>query len=238
MKLDILVVYADPLSSDGARVARGLQQTGHRVLVTHDAEQALRLVDSELPDAIVTTELSPPLDAVELCWAVRKTSRAPDAVFVVIGHTLPTNKRIEGYRTGVDLFLETPVSVHELAGYLRSQVGLRNNLDTPDIILAGHMSKVGLLEVLQIALNAGRSGRLDVWTAAGHKAHVYIRKGQPVHAVYGDIFGRAALQELARLRDGAFRFLEESHFPETNITEPASQLILDLARVLDEEANS
>ncbi len=233
--LDIVVVYPEQDAEVGSRIAGGLRRLEHRVHTAHDAERALQLVDHVLPEAVVSTELSPPLDAVELCWAVRKTSRAPNAVFVVVGDSPSTNKRIQAFRTGVDLYLSQPVSVHGLSAFLQAQAGLRTGVDVPDTILAGHLARLGLLEVLQIALNAGWSGRLDLWSASGSKGRIYIRKGQPVYAAFGEHKGREALQDLAALRDGAFRFVEESQFPEANIAEPGSQLILDLARILDEE---
>ena len=234
--LDVLVVYPKEAPSEGPRIVEGLRRVGHRVHVAHDAEQALQTVDRVLPAAVVSTELSPPLDAIELCWAVRKTSRAPDAVFVVVGGALATNKRIQGFRTGVDLFLSPPVSVHELSTFLQSQAGQRTGVDSPDTILAGHLARLGVLEILQFGLNAGWSGRLDIWTVSGDKGHVYILKGQPIYAIFRDQSGRVALQQLASIRNGAFRLVEESHFPKPNIAEPASELILDLARILDETA--
>ena len=234
IRLRILLVAPPNFQRDGRRLARGLAQLGHQVYSCADAQEALRLADQHLPDAVVTTSLSPPLDAVELCWAIRKTSRIPTAVFVILGSNPNAETRINAYQTGADLFLTTPLSIRELAAYLESQVGLRTGIGVPELTLSGNLAQMKVLDLLQVISSQARSGRLDVWSEQGERGLIYVRKGDPIHAEFEQKVGRTALISLARLDRGAYRFLHESRFPSPTITEPATRLILDLARELDE----
>lgn len=217
------------------RLATALERLGHHVVHAANAQEALRLADQERPDAVLCGSLSPPLDAVELCWAIRKTSRGPLCTFVMFSPGASAELRTRAYRTGVDLVLEREPSSQELDAYLRSQSWLRSTMEVPDLLMAGNLQHLGLLPLLQMVSNLGVTGRLELRTRDGGRGSVGLRKGQIVHAEIGEIRGKEALLRL--IDEGAsYSLFRETVVRETSIQEPTQQLILDVARRLDERS--
>ena len=91
--------------------------------------------------------------------------------------------------------------------------------------LQGSNSRVPLLEQLRCRL-------VELVRAA----HLFEPIEQVVHAETDDKSGKEALLQLAGLTDGSYAFYRENLSPERTITEPTPQLILDLARSLDERS--
>jgi len=209
---------------------------GHTLLRARDAQEALRAADSHLPDAIVSGELTPPLDGVELCWAIRKTSRVPLSVFVLTTRKVDSSLRLRAYRTGVDLVASPATTAQELMEFLQTQVTLRTAMQLPELVAAGNLRVLHPLALLEIVTNAGLSGRLELRGPGQLRGRVYVHKGQVVHAETDDKSGKEALLQLAGLTDGSYAFYRENLSPERTITEPTPQLILDLARSLDERS--
>lgn len=62
-----------------------------------------------------------------------------------------------------------------------------------------------LLEVIQLLLFVGLSGRLTVWSAF-MRGEVWVHRTQLVHAEFGGLQGQPALQALCELTRGTFRY--------------------------------
>lgn len=217
-----------------SRLATGLGELGHRIVRAGAAQDALRLADQELPDAILCGPLTPPLDGIELCWAIRKTSRVPLCPFVLVVPKADSALRTRAYRTGVDLVVDRGVTAQELEAYFQSQLGLRCATAIPDLVMAGNLLHLGPLALVNTLSNLGVSGRLEIQLVGGGRGRIHLRKGHIVHAELGDVRGKEALLPLFRDAE-SYALFRESTFRENTVQEPTQQLILDLARALDEQ---
>lgn len=216
------------------RLGSYLRTAGHFVFETRDAQQALAAADRELPDAMVTGPLTAPLDAVELCWAVRKTSRVPLCTYVVLKSRPSPQYRLEAYRAGVDLVVDTEAKVQEIEVFLRSQTALRRGFHVPDLLLAGNLSKIGLLTLLQLVCNINATGRVEMADTDGRRGRIYLRRGQIVHAELEEASGRDALLQLAAIREGSYQLFRENVTVKQTVDTPSPQLLLEIAAYLDE----
>ncbi|MHC4548826.1 MAG: FHA domain-containing protein [Planctomycetota bacterium] len=113
---------------------------------------------------------------------------------------------------------------------LRQMVKSLGSLSTE---FAGQINRFSFVQVLQVLVQTDRSGTLHVVVEEG-PAEIEIRCGEVHAARHGDVADFPALLALARQKTGIF-WLEETtaRCPRT-IEEPASRLLLQLCRALDE----
>ncbi len=69
---DILVVDDEPMIREGLKVA--LEIEGHRTLTASDGNEALKIVDKQKPDLIITDIIMPESDGIELICSVKESN--------------------------------------------------------------------------------------------------------------------------------------------------------------------
>ncbi|MDI3317278.1 MAG: response regulator transcription factor [Bacillota bacterium] len=116
--IHILVVDDEPAICQVVRDR--LSQEGYRVTVASSAEEALALLDRELPDLAIVDLMLPGLDGFTLCERIRSRSNLP---IVVLTARSEEYDKVIGFRLGVDDYVTKPFSPSELT--LRVQAILR-----------------------------------------------------------------------------------------------------------------
>ena len=100
---------------------------------------------------------------------------------------------------------------------------------------AGQINRCSFVQVLQVLVQTHRSGTLHV-VVAGGAAAVELRCGEIYGASFQELDNFAALLQLAEQKTGIF-WLEEDTAPcVRRIEQPASHLLLELCRALDEKS--
>jgi hypothetical protein len=100
----------------------------------------------------------------------------------------------------------------------------------------GVVSEGGVMELIQFFQVTGKSGRLDLGNDDNSNgASVWLVKGNPVHAICGDLTSIDALVELALHPPRSFSFHADS-MPsgEVSISGSAQGVMMEVARQLDE----
>jgi pSer/pThr/pTyr-binding forkhead associated (FHA) protein len=115
--------------------------------------------------------------------------------------------------------------------------GLLRALQAPDGggHLAGQLNTFGLVELLQLLSQTGRSGRLHVALDAGH-AEIDVRGGEVHAARFSELEGFQALLMLANRRAGVFWFVETEEAVRRTVHESTNRLLFELCRTLDEKS--
>jgi pSer/pThr/pTyr-binding forkhead associated (FHA) protein len=98
--------------------------------------------------------------------------------------------------------------------------------------LAGQLDSIGLVDILQGVMQAGRSGTLHVALPTGH-AQVEVRQGEVLDAICGEESGMDALVRLAREKVGVFWLAETDAECARTIDESRGRLLYALCRALD-----
>ncbi|HET7480959.1 MAG TPA: response regulator [Rubrobacteraceae bacterium] len=119
---------AKVLVADDDRVVRRivtakLSGLGYEVSEVRDGQEAIdRLEDGERPDLLITDQLMPRMNGLQLVRAVRASSREGLADLPIIMLTSRGSERdiIEGLRTGLDDYVVKPFSPDELAARVRT----------------------------------------------------------------------------------------------------------------------
>jgi len=109
--MKILVAEDEPIMQK--TIALRLKKDGHHVITTDNGREALSLIDSELPDLIITDIMMPYASGLEIVGTVKKLERkVPIIVLSAMGQE---NVVVEAFDLGADDFIAKPFSPNELS---------------------------------------------------------------------------------------------------------------------------
>jgi diguanylate cyclase (GGDEF)-like protein len=116
---------------DDAEVAefieRNLRHEGFEVLVARDGAEALRIINTSLPDLALVDVLMPKVDGIEVVRQLRSiAATASLPVIMLTATSLPADK-VVGLRAGADDYIVKPFDTLELVARVRST--LQRNAD-------------------------------------------------------------------------------------------------------------
>ncbi len=113
-----------------------LERSGYTVIVAQDGEQALALVNSENPDAIILDVLMPRLDGREVLRRLRAEGNwTPILLLTQVGEAV---ERAMALEEGADDYLNKPFDPHELVARVRA-VLRRAKPGQPPLAAAWHL---------------------------------------------------------------------------------------------------
>jgi two-component system, OmpR family, response regulator MprA len=112
-------------------VGRALAFEGYDVTQAGDGSEALRLIASERPDAIVLDVVMPEIGGLDVCRELRATG--DDLAILVLTARHSVADRVAGLDAGADDYLVKPFALEELLARLRAL--LRRSEATADEVL-------------------------------------------------------------------------------------------------------
>jgi DNA-binding response OmpR family regulator len=111
----VLVVDDEPSVRDV--VVRYLQQEGYTTLEAGDGQEALTLLEHELPSLVVLDLMLPGIDGLSLCRWIREHSETPVIIVTALGEE---SDRLIGLELGADDYLTKPFSPRELVARVKT----------------------------------------------------------------------------------------------------------------------
>ncbi|KUH92705.1 DNA-binding response regulator [Mycolicibacterium celeriflavum] len=112
----ILVVDDDRAVRESLR--RSLSFNGYSVELAQDGVEALDLIASDRPDALVLDVMMPRLDGLEVCRQLRSTG--DDLPILVLTARDSVSERVAGLDAGADDYLPKPFALEELLARMRA----------------------------------------------------------------------------------------------------------------------
>lgn len=135
MQSTILVIEDEPAIAELLSV--NLSFAGHRVLVAQDAEIAIHMVASELPDLILLDWMLPGMSGVKLAKKLRGEDRTKDIPIIMLTARTDETDKVEGLETGADDYITKPFSPKELMARIKAVLRRRAPQLTNDIVEIG-----------------------------------------------------------------------------------------------------
>ena len=114
----ILIVEDEPSLAELLRY--NVEKEGYRVAEAHDGEEALVLVQEELPQLVLLDWMLPKVSGIEVCRRLRarvETKNLPVIMLTARGEDID---RVRGLDTGADDYLTKPFSMTELLARVRA----------------------------------------------------------------------------------------------------------------------
>ncbi len=105
-----------------------LESEGYRLLLAHDGQEALQILEQHMPDLVILDLMLPGMDGMELAARLRATSATADIYILMLTARSEEADRVAGLRIGADDYLTKPFSPRELVA--RVQAILRRRRTT------------------------------------------------------------------------------------------------------------
>lgn len=114
------ILLVDDESAITDNLAPFLERSGISVVVASNGDQALKLIEENTPDLIVTDILMPGIDGRELLRTLRKKENwVPIIMLTQVGEP---SERIMALQEGADDYLNKPFDPHELVARIRAVI--------------------------------------------------------------------------------------------------------------------
>jgi DNA-binding response OmpR family regulator len=100
-----------------------LQRNGYEVLVAHNGDEALKLIQQHKPDLVLLDVMMPLRSGYDVCQSVREQEDGRHIKIVMLsakGRDVEVNK---GLSLGADLYITKPFSTRELVAKINDLLG-------------------------------------------------------------------------------------------------------------------
>lgn len=142
----VLVVEDEPAQREV--LAYNLEAEGFRVSKAGNGEEALVLVDEEMPDIIVLDWMLPNVSGIEVCRQLKMRSETRGVPIIMLSARSEEVDKVRGLETGADDYVVKPYSVVELMARVRAQLRrtrpstVGERLEYEDIVLDSDTHRV------------------------------------------------------------------------------------------------
>ena len=193
------------------------------------ADAALAMLRERQVDLVLLDITMPMLDGLQLLGIINR--RYPGLKIAVMTGSATEAKRADALANGAELFLEKPLT----ADGMRSVFNVLHDLISWDREgFTGALRQVNLQEVIQVECNGRHSSILEIRNPE-MRGQIYIEAGAVTHAAVGELTGERAFYRLLSLRGGDFQVKPFKAPPQRTIDTRWEFLLMDAARVTDEE---
>lgn len=97
-----------------------LEKAGHNVTTASNGKEALKQVQSNPPQLIISDWMMPEMDGIEFCRELRKNPEWHKIYLFIVTAQESTDKLVEAFEAGVDDYLTKPINPKVLAARLRA----------------------------------------------------------------------------------------------------------------------
>jgi CheY-like chemotaxis protein len=193
------------------------------------ADGALALLRDVVVDLVLLDITMPMLDGLQLLGIINR--RYPGLKIAVMTGNATESKRADALANGAELFLEKPVTSDGMRSVFNM---LQDLLSWNREGFTGALRQVNLQEVIQVECNGRHSSILEIRNPE-MRGQIYIEAGAVTHAAVGELTGEAAFYRLLSLTGGEFQVKPFRPPPQRTINTRWEFLLMDAARVTDEE---
>ncbi|MBI5498766.1 MAG: DUF4388 domain-containing protein [Deltaproteobacteria bacterium] len=201
----ILVVDNHP--EDLRLLEVSLKNAGFAVTTASNGRDALRKVEINPPDLIISETALPELDGFAFVKALKDKPEWAPIPFLFLSEERSVEHKVRGLEQGVDDYLVKPVFVKELVARLRLilQRKKRESLEGrgAKTKFSGSLDDIGLVDLIQTVDLSKKTGALHL-TRSGDRGVIYFQDGEVVDAEVGRHRGVAAVYRLLTWSEGFF----------------------------------
>ena len=122
----VLLVDDEP---DILSTVGGMLENDFSVLRAASGQEALALLECQLPDAIVCDVAMPGMSGLELCQILRERRSSRDIPFLLLTAFGDLQDKLRGFAYGADDYVTKPFQYPELAARIQTQIRLRELMD-------------------------------------------------------------------------------------------------------------
>jgi CheY-like chemotaxis protein len=236
-KSRLLLVDGDPKSLRVLDVS--LKKAGFDVTTATSGREALTLLETSLPDLIISDTDLGEMDGFELCRQIKARPEWAKIPFLFVSGRKSIEDKIRGLELGVEDYLSKPIYIKEIGIRVRTalQRAERERMESRRegrTRFAGDLSDVGVVDLVQTIEVNRKSGIIHIVNRDNRRGSIFFREGKVIDAEVGRLSGANALYRLFSWSEGRFA-VEFKHIRRHDIIDtPMAPLLMEGMRRLDE----
>ena len=122
------ILAVDDIPDNLLLVQLALEQEGHRVVLAHNGETALKYIKQNPPSLILLDVMMPGMDGYEVTRRIRSDRNIP-FIPILLVTAREESSLVEGLDAGADEFVRKPFQIDELQARVRSMLRLKETID-------------------------------------------------------------------------------------------------------------
>ncbi|KPK51597.1 MAG: hypothetical protein AMJ63_11890 [Myxococcales bacterium SG8_38_1] len=227
----VLIVDPDPEETSVLEVQFNAQ--GYEVVIERTMKGALRAVQNEKHDVIVSEVRLADGDGFDLLHRLRQSAHGSVPLMFLTAERAQASVS-RGLELGASDYVVKPASAAVVVARAGRILGDTPPKKTGARGVSGSLQEMSLPDVIQILANGRKSGRLQV-SHGSLFGELMFQDGSIHDATFGDLRGAEAVYGILRLTEGDFALAPDSTPVEDAIGIPTHHLLLEAMRRLDEE---
>jgi response regulator RpfG family c-di-GMP phosphodiesterase len=238
MKTQILsarhrALLVDPDPEETAVLEVRLAGQGYEVTIERSVEGALRCLDTEKYDVVVSEVHLSDGQGYDLLRRMRESAHAQVPLMFVTSERAQSSVN-RGLELGAADYVVKPASPAVVAAKASRIISDSRKKKPGGRGVSGSLQEMSLPDVIQILANGRKSGRLKVHSGT-LQGEMMFQDGSVHDARFGDLAGAEAVYGILRLTEGDFALEPDLTPVEDAIGIPTHHLLLEAMRRLDEE---
>ena len=226
-----LIVDPDPEETAVLEVQFAGQ--GYEVTIERSVEGALRCLDAEKYDVVISEVHLSDGQGFDLLRRIRESSHAQVPLMFVTSERAQSSVN-RGLELGAADYVVKPASAAVVAAKASRAIADSRTKKPGGRGVSGSLQEMSLPDVIQILGNGRKGGRLKVRSGTLH-GELMFQDGSIHDARFGGLGGAEAVYGILRLMEGDFELEPDTTPVEDVIGIPTHHLLLEAMRRLDEE---
>ncbi len=196
------VLIVDDEESILLSLQRILELSGDfEVLTARSAREAWEIINTQLPDLILSDIAMPETDGIEFCRAIRNNELTRNLPFIFL--TAKSERLIEGFKAGGDDFILKPFNFDEVMVKIEAIFRRMRNIRELATQLRGSLTDYSLDDILQMCHEKSISGSVVLYNS-GQTGTIVVEKGDIKDVKFQGYPAARALDALRLWSEGMF----------------------------------
>ncbi len=119
------ILIVDDTPANLSVLLQCLSETGHRVLVAEDGEEALELLERSTPDLVLLDVMMPGIDGFETCRRLKANPAHADLPVIFMTALSETEQKLQGFAAGAVDYITKPIQHEEALARVSTHLELR-----------------------------------------------------------------------------------------------------------------
>jgi DNA-binding response OmpR family regulator len=226
------ILMVDNSQSATSPPAIRLNNDGFEVDVVPDIGKALKRIAEHKYDLIVSEIKLADMDGLKFCRMLRSNQSTANIPFFFFTEEENDRLPIECLESGADDVIKKSGELEVLSLKIQRAI-LKTNPQETNGGVSGSLQEMSAIDFIQ-SLSAGEKSVKITLENETESGHIYIEKGNIIHAHTGDLEGENAFYKIVVWEEGRFQIIPCSAFPPQTIQGQTMSLLLEAARLADE----
>ncbi len=197
-----VVVLVDDEPGIVQALQRILELSGaYESITAANGEEALKKINRQVPDLIISDIAMPGMDGLEFCRRVRASEVTRNIPFVFL--TAKKEMAVEGFKVGADDFIKKPFNFDEVMAKIEAIFRRIDSSREQASQVKGDLSEYDLDHILRICSAHSLSGSV-ILQHKGKIGEIELERGEITAVSFSDLSEDEALDQLRGWRQGIF----------------------------------